>query len=73
MIPTPATCEQLRDFFEWHVQTGHAKDVVMLDKRGMEYMVRPHHLGAEIGLALPAEGESGNPDLHQIYLRAAFA
>ena len=73
MIPAPATVEQLRDFFQWHVETGMGKHTVMIDKRGMEYLVRPHHLGAEIGLALPAEGESGNPDLHQIYLRAAFA
>jgi len=73
MKPTPATWEQIRDFAEWQVQAGHGQDSAMLDRRGMDHLILPRHVGMDIGLALPLEGESGNPDLHQIYLRAAFA
>ena len=72
-FPLSATCEQLRDFFDWHVQCGYGTHTVMLDRRGLEYLVQPEKVGKDIGLTLPTEGESANPEQHIIYLRAAFA
>ena len=73
MIPSPSTVEQLRDFFEWHVQQGMGNNAVMLDKRGLEYLVQPKYVGQPIGLVLPTDGESANNDAKQIFLRATFA
>jgi len=65
--PLPDTAEQLRDYFEWVVQTGGGSRRVWLDQRGLSFIEPKHH--GIIGLAIPDDGET---DGNKVFLRAVY-
>lgn len=72
IFPEVSNCEAMRDYFEWFVQAGRGREKVVLDKRGLGFLVLPQHMDKDIGLCLPPTDETDNPDLHKVYVRATF-
>jgi len=71
-FPEVSNCEAMRDYFAWFVQVGRGKEKVVLDQRGLSFLVLPQYVGKDIGLCLPPTDETDNPVLHKVYLRATF-
>nr|MBL8412727.1 hypothetical protein [Dechloromonas sp.] len=69
-IPEAASCEEMRDYFEWHVQHGYAKDKVFIDRRGLEFLREKHR--DNLGLGIPPDGETSDPKTGRIYVRAIY-
>lgn len=66
--PQGFTAEQARDYFEWHVQCGRGKDIVALDRRGLDYLLEKH---------LPTRGLTAPPEEEQhgggrVFMRLAY-
>ena len=55
--PQGATVEQINALTEWLMQRGHNKDIMSLDRRGLEFLLEKH---------LPTMGLRILPDDEQI-------
>ena len=53
--PQPITVERAHAYLEWHMQMGAGKDILALDRRGLEHLLEGH-LPTK-GLGLPQEGD----------------
>ena len=66
------TAEQLRDYFQWFVETGRGEYVAAIDPRGLGYLVQPQFEGKALGIAVPPIESTDNPELHKVFLRVVF-
>jgi len=71
-FPETATCQALADYFTWFVKAGRGTDKVMLDQRGLGFLVKPEFVGKPIGLCLPPSDEFENAEMHQVFVRPVF-
>lgn len=66
-FPQVATAEQLRDYFEWHVQNGRGHLIPALDPRGLSYLATT----IDVRLGLPLDGD-GSHDGQRVFVRPVF-
>lgn len=73
LAPRGATVEQLRDYFEGHVQNGRGRFPVALDPRGLSWLFAKIETppAPDVRLALPLNGE-GSHDGARVFVRAVF-
>ena len=66
------TAEQLRDYFQWFVETGRGHYVAAIDPRGLGYLVQPEFEGKALGITTPPIEATDNPELQTVFLRMVF-
>lgn len=66
--PQGVTVERAHAYLEWAMQMGHGKDILALDRRGLDFLLEKH-LPTQ-GLAIPPEGDQHGGG--RVYLRLAF-
>lgn len=71
-FPDIANCQTMHDYFAWFVKAGRGTDKVMLDQRGLGFLVQPQFVGKPIGLCLPPPDEFENAEMHQVFVRPVF-
>jgi hypothetical protein len=66
--PAGVTVDQLNAYTEYYMQLGQGKNIVALDRRGLDYLLEKHLPTA--GLSIPPDGEQCGGD--RVFLRLAF-
>lgn len=70
--PEAMSCQDLYDHLGHYIKRGRGGFKVMLDNRGLGFLLLPEHAKREIGVCLPPPGEAASLLQLKVFVRAAF-